>query len=46
MVIKENNWIGTHQGDTVVQDPSCNKTIIMVMMFLGFVAYNPITLSL
>jgi hypothetical protein len=44
MVIKDNKWIGTHRGDMVVQDPSCDK-IIMVMMFLGFVSYFPATLS-
>jgi len=45
MIIKENKWIGTHRGEMVVQDPSCNKTVIMVMMFLGFVSYIPIALS-
>ena len=44
MLIKENNWIGTHQGDMVVLDPSSDK-IIMVMMFLGLVSYFPATLS-
>ncbi|MFX1308773.1 MAG: hypothetical protein ACFE8C_03675 [Promethearchaeota archaeon] len=45
MVIKENRWIGTHRGDMVAQDPSSNKTIIMEIMFLGFVSYILSTLS-
>lgn len=45
MVIKENNWIGTHQGDMVVQNPSCINNITMVIMFVGFKAYNPTILT-
>ena len=44
MVIKENKWNGTHRRDMVVQDPSCDK-IIIVMMFLGLVPYFTATLS-
>jgi len=45
MVIKEKKWIGTHRGDMVAHNPSCDKIITMVIMFLGFNAYNPITIS-
>jgi len=45
MIIKDNRWIGAHRGDMVVLDSSCNKTVIMVMIFLGFVPYIPTALS-
>ncbi|MFW9987227.1 MAG: hypothetical protein ACFFC3_01065 [Candidatus Odinarchaeota archaeon] len=40
MVIKENNWIGTHQGDKVVQNPFYIKIITMIMMHYGFKTCN------
>ena len=43
MVIKENKWIGTHQGDMIVQNPSCYNNITMVIMFLVFKTYNAIS---
>ena len=45
MVIKQKKWIGTHQGDMVVQIPSSNIIITMVIMFLGSEVYNTITLT-
>jgi len=44
MVIQESKWIGTHQGDMVVEDPSCTN-IIMVMMVLGIVYFPTATSS-
>ena len=43
MVIKEKTWIDTHQGDILVQNPSC--IITMIIMFLGFNVYNQTILS-
>ena len=45
MVIKENSWIGAHQGDKVVQNPSCILNITMIMMFLGIKTRNVKLLS-
>ena len=44
MMIKENNWIRTNQGNMIVHDPYC-ENIIMVMMFLGIVSYFSAKLS-
>ncbi|MFX1502467.1 MAG: hypothetical protein ACFFDH_16015 [Promethearchaeota archaeon] len=40
MVIKDNNWIGTHQGGKIVQSPSFIKIITMIMIRFGFSTSN------